>query len=95
MDGSLYARYLHRLFWASILVKGLDGVLETIGGILVLLASRADLINIVIFLTAPELAEDQGMRSPIICAMWYSICQPIQNILRAFTCCSMVWSRYG
>ncbi len=60
MDGSLYARYLHRLFWVSILVKGLDGVLETIGGILVLLASRADLINIVIFLTAPELTEDPG-----------------------------------
>ena len=60
MDGSLYARYLHRLFWVSILVKGLDGVLETIGGILVLLASRADLTNVVIFLTAPELSEDPG-----------------------------------
>ncbi|MDE2091681.1 MAG: DUF2127 domain-containing protein [Gammaproteobacteria bacterium] len=60
MDNTLYTRYLHRLFWVSILVKGLDGVLETIGGILVLLASRADLFNIVIFLTAPELAEDPG-----------------------------------
>ena len=60
MGGGLYTRYLHRLFWVSILVKGLDGVLETIGGILVLLASRADLTNVVIFLTAPELSEDPG-----------------------------------
>ncbi|MDE2091315.1 MAG: DUF2127 domain-containing protein [Gammaproteobacteria bacterium] len=51
-------KYLHWLFILSVAAKGLDGLLETVGGLLVLLASRMDLTNLVIFLTAPELAED-------------------------------------
>jgi len=42
----------------SVIAKGLDGVLESVGGVLVLLASRTDLTNLIIFLTAPELSED-------------------------------------
>ena len=53
-----YRKILHWLFLFSVIAKGLDGVFETVGGILVLLASRSDLTNLVIFLTAPELSED-------------------------------------
>ncbi|MGH8307328.1 MAG: DUF2127 domain-containing protein, partial [Gammaproteobacteria bacterium] len=49
---------LHRLFLIGALIKGLDGLLEFIGGGLLLLVSRTDLSKIVLNLTAPELAED-------------------------------------
>ncbi|MGH8293333.1 MAG: DUF2127 domain-containing protein [Gammaproteobacteria bacterium] len=51
-------RILHRLFLIGVLIKGLDGLLEFIGGALLLLVSRTDLTAIVINLTAPELSED-------------------------------------
>lgn len=51
-------KFLHRLFILSIIAKGLDGVLETIAGIIVFLTSRLDLRNLVILITAPELGED-------------------------------------
>lgn len=49
---------LHRLFLFAVIIKGLDGLLEFTSGILLLLVSRADLNNVVLNLTAPELAED-------------------------------------
>ncbi len=49
---------LHRLFLIGICIKGLDGLLELISGVLLLLVSRTDLTTTVINLTAPELAED-------------------------------------
>lgn len=49
---------LHRLFLIGVFIKGLDGLLELTSGILLLLVSRADLNNVVLNLTAPELAED-------------------------------------
>lgn len=53
-----FARNLHRLFWVTVAIHGLDGLLEIIGAILMLVASRVDLVNIAVYLTAPELAED-------------------------------------
>jgi uncharacterized membrane protein len=58
MTGIRLIKYLHRLFLFSIVVKGLDGLLEIAGGVLLLLSSRDDLINMIVFLTAPEIAED-------------------------------------
>ncbi|MDE2234744.1 MAG: DUF2127 domain-containing protein [Gammaproteobacteria bacterium] len=51
-------KYLHRLFILSVVAKGLDGVLESIAGVIVFSTSRLDLKNLVIMLTAPELGED-------------------------------------
>jgi uncharacterized membrane protein len=42
----------------GVIIKGLDGALETIGGILFLLISRQTLNRLVINLTRPELLED-------------------------------------
>ncbi len=49
---------LHRLFDIGVWIKGIDGILEIIGGILFLSVSTATLNTIVIFLTQHELAED-------------------------------------
>jgi len=49
---------VHRLFAVSVLIKGVDGVLETVGGILLLLVSPKALNSLVIFFTAHELSED-------------------------------------
>ena len=49
---------LHRLFQAAVVLKGIDGILETIGGALLLLVSPAALQWIVIVLTQHELAEE-------------------------------------
>src|SRR2546430_2188050 len=51
-------QYVHRLFAASVLIKGVDGVLETIGGILFMFVSPKALNTVVAFLTAHELSED-------------------------------------
>jgi uncharacterized membrane protein len=51
-------RHVHRLFAASVLIKGVDGVLETIGGILFIFVSPKALNSLVIFFTAHELSED-------------------------------------
>ena len=51
-------QHMHRLFAVSVLIKGVDGVLETIGGILLLLVSPKALNSLVIFFTAHELSED-------------------------------------
>ena len=51
-------QHVHRLFAASVLIKGVDGLLETIGGILFMFVSPKALNSLVISLTAHELSED-------------------------------------
>ena len=48
----------HTLFLVSVWSKGIAGLIETIGGLLLLVIPQAALNAFVIFLTAPELAED-------------------------------------
>jgi uncharacterized membrane protein len=48
----------HRIFAISVFIKGLDGLLEIVGGILLLLVNHAYIAHTVIALTAPELSED-------------------------------------
>lgn len=55
---SPHTHALHRLFTLGIWVKGIDGVLEIIGGSLLLLVSNAALNQLVIALTQHELVED-------------------------------------
>jgi len=50
---------LHRLFELGIIIKGIDGVLEILGGALFLFVNPRTLNRIVIFLTAHELSEDR------------------------------------
>ncbi|WP_111721486.1 DUF2127 domain-containing protein [Homoserinimonas sp. OAct 916] len=49
---------LDKAFFVSLILKGLDGVLELIGGILLLIVSPAQIGAIVRFLTQHELSED-------------------------------------
>jgi uncharacterized membrane protein len=49
---------IDRLFKASLMVKAVDGFLETAGGVLLLVVSPSTLNSIVAFLTQHELAED-------------------------------------
>ncbi len=48
----------HKLFHIGIILKGIDGVLEIIGGFLILIISPQTLNKIVYFLTEHELSED-------------------------------------
>ncbi|HEY5991872.1 MAG TPA: DUF2127 domain-containing protein [Candidatus Udaeobacter sp.] len=48
----------HTLFLVSVCSKGIVGLIETIAGLLLLVIPQAKLNAFVIFLTAPELAED-------------------------------------
>jgi uncharacterized membrane protein len=56
--GKMSQRQVHRLFAASVFIKGVDGVLETIGGILFMFVDPKALSSLVISLTAHELSED-------------------------------------
>ncbi|WP_417564237.1 DUF2127 domain-containing protein [Microbacterium sp.] len=49
---------LDRIFWVALIVKGLDGVLELIGGVLFLVLTPAQISLIVQVLTQHELSED-------------------------------------
>lgn len=49
---------VHRLFWLSLIIKGLDGILEVAGGILLFAIGHATITRSITWLTAPELAED-------------------------------------
>ncbi len=49
---------LDKVFKISVALKGLDGVLELVGGILLLLVSPAQMASMVHFLTQHELSED-------------------------------------
>lgn len=58
MTGYNERKVEHTLFLFSVWVKGVAGLAETIGGLLVLLITQKVLDSFVFFLTAPELAED-------------------------------------
>ncbi|MDQ6786037.1 MAG: DUF2127 domain-containing protein [Acidobacteriota bacterium] len=49
---------IHRLFDLSIIIKGVDGLLEVVGGFVFLFISPQSLNGIVAFLIAHELSED-------------------------------------
>ena len=56
MDSS--HKSLDRAFRITIILKGLDGILEVIGGVALLILSPASIEHLVRFLTAHELAQD-------------------------------------
>jgi uncharacterized membrane protein len=58
MDDRAGKGSLHRLFQVAVVVKGIDGVLESIGGVLLLFVSPTALHRLVIALTQHELAEE-------------------------------------
>ena len=58
MDHRAGNRRLHRLFLLAVVVKGIDGVLESIGGMLLLFVSPTALHRLVVALTQHELAEE-------------------------------------
>lgn len=58
MEARRRGRFLHALFRVGVIAKGIDGVLEIVGGILLLFVSPAQLLPIARFLTQHELAED-------------------------------------
>lgn len=49
---------VHRLFSISILLKGLDGALEIIGGVVFFFLDPGTLNAVIVFMTAHELSED-------------------------------------
>ena len=51
-------RLLHRLFEFGVIAKGVDGALELIGGMLLLLLSPAAITGTILFLVEGELKED-------------------------------------
>lgn len=51
-------RWLRRLFKIGVVLKGIDGVLETIGGAVFLCVGRAALSRFMTTITRPELLED-------------------------------------
>ncbi|MEO7589049.1 MAG: DUF2127 domain-containing protein [Arachnia sp.] len=57
-DDKAAATLLDRTFQISLLLKGLDGVLELIGGVLLLVVSPSRLDSVIRFLTQHELSED-------------------------------------
>jgi uncharacterized membrane protein len=58
MNARLGQQTLHWLFRLGVGIKGVDGVLETLGGILLLFVSPKALSGTVVLLTAHELSED-------------------------------------
>ena len=52
------SRIVHVLFDIGIIAKGIDGVLETIGGVLLFLVSPTQIHSIIAVLTQHELSED-------------------------------------
>lgn len=55
-----WARFAHRAFEVGILLKGLDGLLELLGGGALLLTSQQAIRHAVAWLTRAELLEDRG-----------------------------------
>jgi uncharacterized membrane protein len=51
-------RLLHMTFVVSIILKGLDGIMEMLGGVLLFLANQSKIQHFVIWITQHELAED-------------------------------------
>lgn len=58
IKASINRTLLDKAFRVSLVLKGLDGVLELVGGILLLLVSPAQMGLVVRFLTQHELSED-------------------------------------
>lgn len=56
----MHDRTIHRLFKLGVLLKGVDGGLELLGGIIFLLTDPRTLGRVVFFLTAHEISEDPG-----------------------------------
>jgi len=50
--------YAHEIFLVSIFLKGVDGVLEVTGGLLLFLVSSSQINQLVVLLTQHELSED-------------------------------------
>ena len=48
----------HRMFGIGVWLKGIDGVLETAGGILALIVKKSTVISVILLLTQQELIED-------------------------------------
>ncbi len=48
----------HRMFGIGVWIKGIDGLLETAGGILALIVKKSTVINVILLLTQQELIED-------------------------------------
>jgi len=51
-------RTLHRLFDFGVIIKGIDGVLEVAGGVMLVLVEPRTLSAMIVFLTAHEISED-------------------------------------
>lgn len=49
-----------RFFWIGIIGKGLDGLLEVVGGLLLLFATPGQLGSLIVAVTREELSEDPG-----------------------------------
>lgn len=58
VESTIRSTLLDKAFKVSLVLKGLDGVLELVGGILLLLVSPAQLGSLVQILTQHELSED-------------------------------------
>ncbi|MGE5295475.1 MAG: DUF2127 domain-containing protein [Solirubrobacterales bacterium] len=52
------SRLAHVVFWIGILFKAVDGVLETLGGIVLLTISNVTMTNAALWVVGPELTED-------------------------------------
>ena len=62
MDLRLGNGKVHRLFQAAVIVKGIDGILEFIGGMLLLFVHPSTLNRLVVAFTQHELAEEPDDR---------------------------------
>lgn len=58
MDNTTEEKYIHKVFDISIILKGIDGILEIIGGLLLILVKPETINYIVASLTQYELVED-------------------------------------
>ena len=46
--------WVHRVFWISLLIKWIAGVLETVGGIILYFADNNTLVRVILLLTQHE-----------------------------------------
>jgi uncharacterized membrane protein len=53
-----HSRLAHDVFWIGILFKAIDGVLETAGGVVLLIVSQQSIVNLVYRIFHEELTED-------------------------------------
>ncbi len=58
MEKHLRKNFLNKIFDVAVIIKGIDGVLEVIGGLLLFFANRNTLNQFLYFLTQHELIED-------------------------------------